>query len=350
MITRRKAIVTSILSSFDSEEDVNEAVRLVSAAITGLSPAIQADVEYAATLTDATKEHHQAFPSHLSENALDLQLTACLAVGEILARKKIQGMWLEPLFAIAALSVSAYRLQPRASGTHLQSVHEALLASSNLLLARRALNARKRPELDLSEIEEFSPHSDVLSFWNQLKPILETALESLKRASEVDRDELEVLWWLYNDESCIFASSLSTLNAFDVAFSCSIELIDRAICPAPSSLKGIINGLVIRAAGKSKSAGKSIKTVLAAWTPEIIAALVPSDDQTKNIVKEWPKVLPLTWIANRVAESGVTTGWENEFAARTGSAATAKFTPEAFAEQIYAERTAQRLLFPFSGE
>ncbi len=350
MIARRKAIVASVLAAFDSEQEVEDVLRLVSAALTGLSPAIAADVEYGQELTEVTKVHHQAFPSLLSENALDLQLTACLAVGELLTRKHAEGIWREPQNAVAGVCLSTAGLMPGGNGLHLKTVHEALLAASRELLARTAKTVRKRPEYDLAKLDELSPAGDVAAFWGQLKPVLATAFDTVARASAIDHEELEVLWWLYNSESVTFAKSLSEMAAYDVAFAASIELVDRALCPAPASLNGIVQGLVARAANKPNAAGKALKSIVGTWTTDIISALVPEDDAAINLVTTLPKALPLTWIAGKVATASVTTGWEQEFASRTGFSANLKITPEALANQVFAERTAQRLLFPFQGE
>jgi len=350
MISRRKAIVASVLETFDSDQDVDDVLRLVSAALTGLSPAITADVEYGKVLTETTKEHHQAFPSLLSENALDLQLTACLAVGELLTRRHGKGAWREPQTAVAGVCLSTAGLMQAGTGLHLKSVHEALLSASRGLLARTAKTARKRPEYDLAKLDELSPAGDVAAFWGQLKPILATAFDTVARASAIDHEELEVLWWLYNSESVTFAKKLSDMGAYDVAFAASIELVDRALCPAPASLNGIVQGLVARAANKPPAAGKALKSIVGSWSSDLFSAIKPKDDAAINLVSAWPKVLPLTWIAGKVAAAGVTTGWEQEFTSRTGLSASLKVTPEALTNQVFAERTAQRLLSPFEGE
>lgn len=350
MISRRKAIVGGVLKTLESEQDVGDVLRLVSAAMTGLSPEIIADVEYAQILTVVTKEHHQAFPSLLSENTLDLQLTACLAIGELLTRKHGKGIWKEPQTAVAGLCLSSVGLMQPGTGLHLKSVHEALLAASRDLLARSAKTARKRPEFDSTDLDDLSPPGDVAGFWSQLKPVLETALKTVTRASAIDREELEVLWWLYNDESATFAKRISEMSAYDVAFGAAIELVDRALCPAPASLNSIVQGLVARAANKPPAAGKTLKSIIGAWPNDIVGALVPKEEDSTSLVTNRPKALPLTWIAAKVATSGVTTGWEAEFTSRTGSSASLKITPEALTNQVFAERTAQRLLFPLLGE
>jgi hypothetical protein len=350
MVARRKAIVCSVLATFDSDQDVGAVLRLVSAALTGLSPAIAADVEYGKVLTEATKGHHEAFPSLLSENALDLQLTACLAVGEVLTRPESKGIWRELPTAVAGVCLSTAGLMPVVTGLHLQSVHSSLLAASRELIARTAKIVRKRLGFNSTTLDEISPAGDVASFWGQLKPILATSFETLSLESAIDREELEVLWWLYNRESVTFEKKLSDMGAYDVAFAASIELVDRALCPAPSSLNGIIQGLVARAGKKPDAAGKALESIVGTWTSDIIGALVPEDDEANNLVTTWPKVLPLTWIANKIAAAGVPTGWEQEFTSATGLSASLKITPALLTNQVFAERTAQRLLFPFQGD
>lgn len=351
MITRRKAIVSYVLESFDSDQNIDEIFRLVSAALTGLSPSVAADVEYGAILTEITRKHQQAFPALLSENALDLQLTACLTVGELLTRKKGRQFWMEPQTAVAALCLSTAGIMLSVKGVHLDSVREMLLAKSRERLSLEAISVRQRIEHDyVSKLNELSPPGDVPTFWNELKPRLIDAFDSLRTASAIDRDELEVLWWIYNNTSQIFGNSLSEMAAYDVALACSIELVDRGLCPAPASLNEIVLGKVARASNKPSGAGKPLKTIVAAWPVEIISSIVPADVDERTLVATWPKVLPLTWIATKIADSGVSTGWEQEFASRTGGNVNMKITPEALARQVFAERTAQRLLSRFAGE
>ncbi len=350
MIISRKAIVASILTSFDSKKEVNEAIRLVSAAVTGLNPSIPADVDYAALLTKVTKEHQQAFPSSLAENKLDLQLSASLVVGEVLTRKQPKGAWKESIDLMAGLTAAAHGMLASAEGMHLKLVQDALVAQANTLLARKANQIRERPEYEPEALDHFSAPGDLTSFWNGLKPILENTLSSMARASSIDRDELEVLWWLYNDSSTTFSKKLSELNAYEVAFSTPIELIDRGLCPAPMSLKNIIHGLVTLAEKRAKPTNKTLKSLFGGWTSAIITSLSPQDDGVRVASLTCPKVLPLTWIANKVAEAGVVAGWEEEFGARTTLNTTRRVTPSVIAEQVFAERTVQRLLLPLCGE
>ena len=69
MVTTRKAIVNSLIAAFDSDKDIDGAFRLVAAALSGLNPSIQSDVDHAAVLAETTRKHRPAFPSNLTENA-----------------------------------------------------------------------------------------------------------------------------------------------------------------------------------------------------------------------------------------------------------------------------------------
>lgn len=352
MVTTRKAIVNNLIAAFDSEKDIDEAFRLVAAALSGLNPSIQSDVDHAAVLAETTRKHRPAFPSNLTENAQDLQLSASLAVGELLTRKLAKGTWQEPIPLMAALIVAARHLQPATNGLHLASVHQELSKRAGSLLASEAQHVRTRPEYDPEAFDALTVPGDIPGFWDALKPVLRNSLASLATASSIDRDELEVLWWIYNDSSTTFEKHLSELTAFDIALATPLELVDRALCPAPASLKSIVQGLVARAEKRSKATTKPkpLKTVIAAWPRQVVAALAPTDDDVKSHIQTSPKMLPLTWIALRVKDTGVVTGWEPEFEARIGLKASHKVMPEVIAEQIFAERTVQRLLLPLCGE
>jgi hypothetical protein len=338
------------VTSFDSKRDVEEAMHLVSTALTGLNSSIQSDVDYAQTLTVVTKQHRQAFPSDLSENALDLQLSAALAVGELLIRKPTKSSWREANDLLAGLVLSAHQLQPTSTGVHLKEIHESIVASARALLARKSSQVRQRAEFDPRPFDALAVAGDIPAFWDLLKPALINAFTSVSQASAVDRDELEVLWWVYNDASVTFSKPLSDLNSFDVALASTLEIVDRAICPAHDSLKNIVKGLIVRAEKKAKPATKSLKSIVGSWSPQSFGTFSPVDDDVTIVATSHPKVLPLTWIASKVQQSGVSGGWEKEFEARTGLSAARKLSADAIAEQVFAERTAQHLLLNFCGE
>jgi hypothetical protein len=349
MVTRRKAMVANVISNFDVGDDVENMFRLVSAALTGLSPSIASDVELGTLFAETIKKQHEAFSSLLSENAQELQLVACLAVGELLSRKADDADSAESQVTLAALVLSTASLMTNADGVHLRTIHDALTQTAGDIVSCTAIIARKRPGYSSTAFDQSMAAADVTTFWNQLKPLLKTAFDALERASAIDRDELEVLWWLYNGESSTFRKKFSDMGAYEVALAAPIELADRSLCPAPSSLTSIAQGLVARVPGKQAAGGKSLTSIVELWA-DFIRAMLPGVDTVKDLAIRWPKILPVTWIANKVAESGVSQGWEQEFASRSGLIANMKITPQALADHVFAERTAQRLLFAFTGE
>lgn len=349
MVTSRQAIVNDLLTECDSQRDLSDLSRLVSSALTGLSPDIPADRSFAKRLVEFTKVHRQAFPSQLTENALDLQLTACLSVGEILSRKRAKGHWQEAVLPVAALCNSAFRIKPKATETHLEEIQEAIVGLATSHLSQKALAVRQRPEIDFSEIEGLEEPADIPTMWSTLQPFLLSAIQSLEQASTIDRDELEVLWWLYNGRSNTFDKQLKDLSPFDVALSASIELVDRALTPAPDSLNSIVDGLVVHANERTKAASKSFRAVFGSWDVSIATTLAPSDETSKAVVLESAKTLPLSWIAAKIEDSGVEGGWEAEFKAKSGIGNGVKLTAARFAAQVFAERTTQHVLADVGG-
>jgi len=349
MVTTRQAIVGSVISAFDTDTDIESACDLVGASLTGLNAKITSDVEYASYLAETTREHRAAFPSDLAENAQDLQLTASIAVGELLARKPAEGRWQDPIVALAALVVATPQLRTVADGRHLANIQKHLLAESSAILVRRAKRVRIRPQFAADPFAEFSPPSEVAGFWKSFRPILQKTLQTLASASEIDREELEVLWWIYNGTSMTMSKPFSELSPYEAAFAASLELTDRAMCPAHASLKSVAHGLVTRV-DKKTSTGKTLKAIVSECSNDLMAALVPKSSEVNPIVQHCPKLLPLTWVAMKVTDAGVAKGWESEFELRTGLRASLKLTPATIVEQIWAERTAQRLLQPLCEE
>jgi hypothetical protein len=344
MITQRKSIITGLLSKFDTEKDVSQACRMVTAAVAGLTPGNPIDTAFAESLVASTREHQPAFPADLTENALDLQLSALLVVGEILVRNPGKTRWTAPRALISEMAISAHQLRPIVSGQHLGSIQSEVMAQAKVVLSRAAEKARERPEISLEQLSAIPAEGDAAVLWNALKPILIKELTSIGRAAAVDRDELEVLWWIYNAYSSLFAKPLSELSAFEVGLAAATELVDRALCPAPQSICSLIRGLVADREKTGDKKGKTLDAIVQGWGIDITQSLLPSDSEVVEHVRQLPKSMPLTWIATKIADTGVISGWQDEFELKTGLRVASKVTPRTLADQIFAERTTQRLL------
>jgi GTPase-associated system helical domain len=344
MVTLRNLIVSGILSRLQKTEDINEACSLASAAFAGLSSSIPGDVKFAETLVNLTREHHPAFPSDLSENALDLQLSSLLAVGELLSPASTETKWRKANLAIAAFATASHQLRPQQTQHHLAKIQSEIVRLAESVLALASHKVRERPQISVDVFETVDVPADAPALWKELKPILRRQLKVLQRAAAIEHDELEVLWWIYNAYSQTFDKRLDDLSAFEIALSAPIELVDRALCPPPPSIRGVIRGLVSAAEKTNDKKGKTLDTAVNAWGSAGIKALFPLQPSILGQITLAPKLMPLTFVASKVEQSGVSDGWGSEFQAKTGLLASAKVTPTILADQLFAERTAQRLL------
>lgn len=370
LVEKRTAAVADLLEKLSGAADYDLLVACTAAATNGLETGFEQTSELVQGVIECIRNHQPAFPEDLSENALDLRACCAVAVGEVLIRD--EGTASPPdndAKLAASLIVTALGLRPRLRQRYLQSMIDELHVAALATMQRAAEAQRERQSGSSKRLESVKVAATAQAaatttaaaatatgevtaedidekldaFWLQLMPVLQESFASIERQAAADREELEVLWWLYNGYSEELKKPLVNLKPGAAAISCGVEVADRVVVPP----LGSIRQMVLQAADKNRkqadTVAKPLRELIEQWEPEISSLLMPSDGDAQQLLREYPALLPLSWLGLRLHEGGHAAGWNQEFEAKTGAPLSHPHKPAALAVQAFNERVARRL-------
>ncbi|MEZ6103874.1 MAG: GTPase-associated system all-helical protein GASH [Pirellulaceae bacterium] len=342
-VESQHAIVSSLLTELDDDNDIGTLLSLVAAACSGISTQVASDQEYGQSLIEVAKQHRPAISSNVTEIALELRITCLITLGEFVTRKSVKEEWWQAKPLASLLYLSGVGLRD-SEGAQLDGIREeiAIAASSNVQANAASVRTRKTVKND--PFHELSEPADFPTFWSELKPVLVACLQTIQQAANADRDELEVLWWLYGRFSEIHGKPIAKLSSFEAAIAAASELVDRSLVPAHPTLRTMIVNAALEGRTKASLKEKELAAVVGKWRENDLNLLTPKSGKVRELSVEFPMLMPLTWIAVKCADSGVRTGWEAEFEMKSRLDAKLSVSPELLASQTFVERTAQRLL------
>lgn len=333
-IDNRSAAVRSVIDSIEKADDHRLLLNCAAGVVAGFDVTSKDDSPVVRTLVEAIKAADSAFPGDLSENALELRVCAALALGEILE----QGDDVDELSDSALLAASVLRsgLSSRRSqkGKHLKQMLDELNSGARTRLTAGG-NSRRR-SLD-SLVERFQP----LPAPANLPAAIQEAMAEIAQQSAIDREELNVLWWMFAGVSVTTASPISELETGAAVLCCGGELGTQCLIPPTPGIEGMVRAAYCAGRSGSGLTDRTLKEVATAWTNELPTVLVP-DQNAKELAQTYPSLFPLSWLCNRLLESGGKTKWSVEFDGRTGISATQSQPPVSWAIQVFLERVAQR--------
>ncbi len=340
LVSKRQLATKDLIEHLDDSSNEN----LLFACTEGVIRGFTYNSEAVKTILTCIRNHQPAFPADLSENALELRVCAMLALGEIVTRPINDDADVrESATLFSALLISGLGLRPKIQEKFLSITLDELYNSALSVANQIARSDRQRIELDMSEFPAVSSGADPDKLWKELRPVLRSFFANLQEQAAQDREELQVLWWLYNNFSEIEKKPLSTLRPFEAALCCGVELGDLVRIPSLEGVRQMVKDAVTKNRNKKGLQKASLSNLIGQWTSTEKHYLVPKETESLNIVNQFPSLLPLTWICSRLINSGTTTGWEEEFEIKTGFSATENFDCETISVQVFNERIAQRI-------
>jgi hypothetical protein len=309
----------------------------------GTAPFTQ-DSSAVVQLIKIIKEHDATLPHDLTENALEIRAIAGVAVGELLTHRADSTPTHDAV--LAALSFrAALSLRPAAPEKHIRWMLDTLLKASDDVLQDAATLRRKRgaPALQrLAVIEESAPTTDL---WSVVVPAVKAALQEGTAQTAIDREEIEILWWMFAAYSKVEGKPLAGLAPVAAAFCSGIELADRALLPP--SLTTV--AMVRRATESGRKASTlnpiSMQDSVKSWSQAMATALAPVHGRVTDWTTRYPALLPISWACRRLREhkdGSQTLG--NEFTAATGIPLNHPQSPAEWGAQVFRERILQRVI------
>jgi hypothetical protein len=341
MVATRTKAAADLTERLRNSKDYGLLVGSVCAAVGGCER-LGEQSSVVSTVLECVRAQQPAFPGALSENALHLRIVCCLGLGELLEHNDEEADR-DELMA-ASLLLAGLGAKDKEAGQHLDTVFDELGSSARAYLQRQAVAARERQDLDWGSFDELkSVVGDPPNFVQKLYPLLRRMIETLDKRSQSDREELEVMWWLYNGYSDRLGKQVRQASPLLAAATIGCEIADRVSPPATSGL----SELVAQAATWDRTAAqiraKTLDKIVSDLGRDGQSLLLPKSDTVKRFVTGSPPILALTWLCMRLEESQGATGWEAELKSKTGLASDRELTPNELAAQVFAERQAQRV-------
>lgn len=341
MVATRTKAAGDFMELIRASEDFRLLVGSVCAAVGGCER-LGEQSSVVATVLECVRAQQPAFPGALSENALHLRLVCCLGLGELLETPD-EDLDSYKLMA-ASLLLAGLGVKAKEGGRHLDSVFDELGDAARANLQTQAVAAREQQDLDWDRFEELGKIvGDPPNFFKKLLPFLREMIETLDKRNQFDREELEVMWWLYNGYSDRLGRPIRQAAPFLAAAAIGCEVADRVVPPATAGLSELVAQAAARDRTSAQTKAKTLDKIVTDLGGDGWALLLPRSDSVTRLVRVAPPILPLTWLCMRLKESNGASGWDEESKSKTGLTSDRELTPSALADQVFVERQAQRM-------
>jgi hypothetical protein len=342
-IEKRKLAVMELIKRLSESKGYELIIACVCAAANGFDINFKQESEIVQAVVGSIHAHQPAFPADLSENALELRACCAIALGEILTCNENENkVPKEVPELVASLFVSATGIRPQTRQKYLRVVIQDLEKMSFEVLENIAQSRRQRAAVNYESLDKVPSNANMPTFWNELRPILKNYFSIIDRQNAADREELDVLWWLYNGFSETVNQPLITLSPAIAAICCGAEVADKVLIPPLESVRQMVLQATEKGRKESGLSAVPLTEMAAQWKDEILSTLIPSSTGFQEIIKRFPPLFPLSWLCLRLQESQGSSGWSQEFKLKTSISASQSWEPKKIAAQAFNERIAQR--------
>jgi hypothetical protein len=338
-IEARSAAARDIVSAIHDADSWGFGLGLVSGVASGFER-LENDDETVVALVDAIRSHDSTFPSDIAENATELRVCAALGLGEFLSlRDEEADEPDEEAVVLASVTAASLGLRPLPDKKHLRQVLEELSqiasnASASAAIARRARSGASSAQAVLAKAP-----ADLTAAINALKDVA-TAID---REMEIQREEVDILWWVFGGVSVASGKRLESLPIGYAAAIAGAELGNRCLLPHAPNIEALLQRAM--SSGRKTGLGKALSIVQVAgdWNETLERSMVP-DTSTEAYSQRWPTLFPISWLCHRLISSKNSPGWEREFENITQVPTEHALPPQVWAMQALRERTAIRAL------
>ena len=335
VIEHRKSSVGSLITTILQSETHDLLIQSVAGTVVGLDGAFTNESPLVQATVKAIRDHQPAFPEDLVENAFELRVCCALTVGEILVRSATSPDRGDSLLAASLLN-SALGIRPVPRERFLKRILEELHAEAASVLAADARRMRERRDLPLDSIDKMT---DAPAIQKGFKAYV----AEVQRQTAADREELNVLWWMFTAHSSTVSKPISELERPAAALCCGGELANLVQIPSVSSAAQMLARAIESGGKPSELKARALSQVTSAWDHKLVSLLIPGNDATEKLIEDFPCLMPVSWLCRRLRDSQFAADWKTEFERRTGIATGHQISPVALGIQAFNERIAQRI-------
>jgi len=288
------------------------------------------------------KKHDPAVSENLLENELELRCLASIVLGELLHRSKGEPNELATVAAAAFISAMNMRLLPEQR--YLRAMIEEL-SKMALGAIDQAAEAR-RERVDVKRIEDGKiddEEDDDGSADQQLIAHLQDQIASLADNASMDREEIEMLWFVTTGFSRTKKRAFSDLSISVAAVHAALEFHQVLLIPSPLNCFEMLTEIVERKRTPKLLKPISVSEHIAQWSSEEWGAIAVETSPEANLVSNFPVVFPVHWIANRMQQIRCAPSW-TEFNRITQLKADAELSAAQLGRQLLHEEIVLALM------
>ncbi len=324
LITQRKEAIASFLENL-SEPELQYACADIAAFGLGQSPS-SPQVEAANSIIAAIQASQPSFSSDLGANALDIRVFAGIALSEHIKA--------ENNAMIAAMIVSALGTRSLPQERYLAEFASALLEVASRFLETAGCEHRRRPELKMPAIQGV----DLPTVSKSLKSGLESFKQAVDSNLRMDREELDILWWVFGGHSITLGKPFHAMDIARRAIASASELAELVIVPP------MIGSSQFLYATLKEDRPLTLRQLIEPCTPDLLNSVARLRTETSELLSAHPALLPFMWLSCRRLDSGMAGGWETEFENKTHISVNEERAATNWAAQVFNECVAARLL------
>jgi hypothetical protein len=342
-VRNRRESAKALLDPVKRDRDIF--LPLLLGVVTGFDSApFTQDSRVVAQLISAIKELDATLPRDLTENAVELRAVAGIVVGELLVQQAKGTPTNHGILAAQALR-SALTLSPVVGDKFIRWMLDTLLRSSDEVLHAAAQFRRKRGTPALRRLAGLKEATAATDLWATVMPAVNSALREATAQAEIDREEIETLWWMFAAHSELENEAIVDLEPPAAAFCSGVELAQRALLPPSPSSIAMIKRAVELGRGTTTLVSISFQAAAKHWSQPMLTALSPVDGSTADAIVLYPALLPLSWACRRLRESrGAGQKLGKNFTVFTGLPASHSYPAADWGAQVFRERILQRML------
>lgn len=224
-VAKREAAVKDIATKLVKKNQINALIQTGNDVAYSIQENSSIPSELAEHIEGALKKQSKAFVAQNNE----LQMKVCGLLGALhyLETSKISSEKLSSACLIAISLWSGLSFQNTLSENKIEQLRKEVLSKAKDYSVNFAQHARKRnivPKLNL----EASTIVDLGSGFTALQSETQKSIDVLKSNAVLDREEIDLLWWVLSDYSDLLKAKFSTYpNKISLALATGIELGKR---------------------------------------------------------------------------------------------------------------------------
>lgn len=334
-IDKRRAAIQDIVATMDSATDWDLVLGCVAGVVGGFDRGFENESPVVVALVDSIRKHESAFPRDLIDNALELRACAAVALGEIVVRQGDKSD--EDVMVVSSLLRSGLGIRPVAKEKHLKQTLEELNASASRALAVQALAQRERHTKLVQKLQIVPEPADPAAAWKALAPVVREIAEQ----SVLDREEIDVLWWMFSGYSNSMGQMLTTMAIGAAILSIGYELGGVCLLPPAPSADGMVRRSYESGRKPAALTERPLSEIAGDWSADLLKKTFGSDPDARAFAREHASIVPMSWLCDRILTTGPD-NWATEFTAQTGILPNQTHLPASWASQAFAERIAYR--------